>query len=497
MKEKSYTQLSLILDHLFIKSKDMASAIHVDASMVSRWRTGKRMLSNRSEHYANIIAFILDWDERMSYQNIISFLIDYYPSHSYETREEVKDAIDMWLSEKNITSGSPSSHALVPPQASNIGLNVLETTIQKKNAMLFLLDVAVSLSDNRNLYILLDTFVDKLLSEEKFYNNWIERLKAATAKGVTVHFIYSSYFLSSSIINMDNFLKLCFSQNYHAYYMTKSSGYPFMLCVLEESFAITNFVHIPNEKSSSFYTFSNRDLLYRFQHYYMEQLKSCQSFINYSSYPTRFFDRVNFSSDPERKLCCYDPTPFLFPVPPELFEELMDCNDFDAETKKLIMTRYKSMIYDPFMMADNVLTHNIILDISEMERSLATAKQVTMHTILTDEAIVVPRKFFAKYIRYIYDFVKKHMNSDDPPFDIFLITDSNSSLPRDCSVFTMDSLFAYIYSYSMNKYLMITNPSIAADMYRYIKTLWDELPEENHYTKSSLLLLRNLLDTLS
>ena len=295
MKEKSYTQLSLILDHLFIKSKDMASAIHVDASMVSRWRTGKRMLNNRSEHYANIIAFILDWDERMSYQNIISFLIDYYPSHSYETREEVKDAIDMWLSEKNITSGSPSSHALVPPQASNIGLNVLETTIQKKNAMLFLLDVAVSLSDNRNLYILLDTFVDKLLSEEKFYNNWIERLKAATAKGVTVHFIYSSYFLSSSIINMDNFLKLCFSQNYHAYYMTKSSGYPFMLCVLEESFAITNFVHIPNEKSSSFYTFSNRDLLYRFQHYYMEQLKSCQSFINYSSYPTRFFDRVNFS----------------------------------------------------------------------------------------------------------------------------------------------------------------------------------------------------------
>ena len=138
MKEKSYTQLSLILDHLFIKSKDMASAIHVDASMVSRWRTGKRMLNNRSEHYANIIAFILDWDERMSYQNIISFLIDYYPSHSYETREEVKDAIDMWLSEKNITSGSPSSHALVPPQASNIGLNVLETTIQKKNAMLFL-----------------------------------------------------------------------------------------------------------------------------------------------------------------------------------------------------------------------------------------------------------------------------------------------------------------------------------------------------------------------
>ena len=116
---------------------------------------------------------------------------------------------------------------------------------------------------------------------------------------------------------------------------------------------------------------------------------------------------------------------------------------------------------------------------------------------LTDEEIIVPRRFFTKYIQYIYDFIKTHMDSGNPPFDIFLITDSNASLPRDCSIFTMDSLFAYIYSYSINKYLMITMPAIAADMYRYIKTLWDELPEENHYTKSSLLLLKKLLDMLS
>ena len=89
------------------------------------------------------------------------------------------------------------------------------------------------------------------------------------------------------------------------------------------------------------------------------------------------------------------------------------------------------------------------------------------------------------------------MDSDTrPPFDIFLITSSTSTLPRDCSVLTVDSLFAYIHSYSMNKYLMITNPSIASDMYRYIKKIWDELPEENHYTKSSLLLLKRLLNTL-
>ena len=497
MKEKSYTQLSLILDHLFIKSKDLASAIHVDASMVSRWRTGKRILSNRSEHYANIINFILYWDERMNYQNIATFLIDYYPNNSYETRDDFHSAIDMWLSEKKISPSSPPEYPPVSSPAMNIQLNILDTTLQKKKAMLYLLDVALSLSDSRNLYILMDTFADKLLNEEDFYSKWIERLKMVTSKGITVHFIYSSYFLGSSIINMDNFLKLCFSENYHAYYMAKASGHPFMLCVLEESFAITNFVHIPDEKTSSFFTFSDRKLLYRFQHYYLEQLNNCTSFLNYYNYPNHFFDHMDFSSDAKRKLCCYDPTPFLFPVPPEFFKEILDYNGFDDESASLIMKRYMSIIYEPFMSADNVFTHNIRLDISEMARALRSADQIIMCKILTDEEIVIPRKFFSGYVQYIYDFIRKHMKSGNPPFDIFLITDSNMSLPRDSSVFTVDSLFAYIHSYSMNRYLMITNPAIATDMYRYIKKAWDKLPEENHYTKSSLLLLEKLLRTLS
>ena len=161
------------------------------------------------------------------------------------------------------------------------------------------------------------------------------------------------------------------------------------------------------------------------------------------------------------------------------------------------MKRYMSIIYEPFMSADNVFTHNIILDISEMARALRSADQIIMCKILTDEEIVIPRKFFSGYVQYIYDFIRKHMKSGNPPFDIFLITDSNMSLPRDSSVFTVDSLFAYIHSYSMNRYLMITNPAIATDMYRYIKKAWDKLPEENHYTKSSLLLLEKLLRTLS
>ena len=89
------------------------------------------------------------------------------------------------------------------------------------------------------------------------------------------------------------------------------------------------------------------------------------------------------------------------------------------------------------------------------------------------------------------------MEDNKPPFDIFLITDNDNTLPHDSSVFTVDGLFAYTYSYSMDRYLMITNPSIATDVYKYIKQVWDELPEENHYTKSSLLLLENLLSVLS
>lgn len=497
MKEKSYTQLSLILDHLFIPSKTLASAIHVDASMISRWRSNKRKLNNKSEHYSNIINFILYWDERINYQNIITFLVDYYPRNSYETRSDVYKAIDMWLSEQSISPSASSDHPLIPSPASTIQINTLNTITEKKNALLYMLDVALSLSDNRNLYILMDTSADKLLNDDNFYEKWIERLKILATRDVSIHFVYSGYFFGSSIINMDNFLNLCFSQNYHAYYMTKSGGHPFMLCVLEETFAITNFIYIPEEKNPAFFTFTDRKLLYRFRQYYLNQLNNCQQFVNYSNYPYNFFDRADFSKDEDRRLCCYDPTPFLFPVPPELFEELLDFNRFDTQTKASVMKRYMSIIYRPFMTADNPYTHNLILDINEMKKVLGSADNIIMCKILTEDEILIPRSFFSKYIETILDFIRAHMDGNKPPFDVFLITDSDATLPHDSSIFTVDGLFAYTHSYSMDKYLMITNPSIATDIYKYMRQVWDELPEENHYTKNSLLLLENLLAALS
>lgn len=64
------------------------------------------------------------------------------------------------------------------------------------NALLYMLDVALSLSDNRNLYILMDTSADKLLNDEHFYEKWIERLKLLATRDVSIHFIYSGYFLA-------------------------------------------------------------------------------------------------------------------------------------------------------------------------------------------------------------------------------------------------------------------------------------------------------------
>ena len=63
--------------------------------------------------------------------------------------------------------------------------------------------------------------------------------------------------------------------------------------------------------------------------------------------------------------------------------QILDYNGFDDESASLIMKRYMSIIYEPFMSADNVFTHNIILDISEMARALRSADQIIMCKILT------------------------------------------------------------------------------------------------------------------
>ena len=71
------TRLSVLMQYLHIKVLDLAEYLHIDPSLVSRWKNGNRPLLPDSAHFDNIIEYIFNRDKRAAYTNIKVFLKEY------------------------------------------------------------------------------------------------------------------------------------------------------------------------------------------------------------------------------------------------------------------------------------------------------------------------------------------------------------------------------------------------------------------------------------
>lgn len=60
MKNRTLSMIGFFIDSLHIKTVSMAAALHVDASLISKWKSGKRVLTDKSMYFDDVIAYFLE-----------------------------------------------------------------------------------------------------------------------------------------------------------------------------------------------------------------------------------------------------------------------------------------------------------------------------------------------------------------------------------------------------------------------------------------------------
>ena len=62
MTEKKLSTLGYLMDRLGLSTAGLARRLHVDASLVSKWRSGSRRLNVKSVYFEEICAMLLEQD---------------------------------------------------------------------------------------------------------------------------------------------------------------------------------------------------------------------------------------------------------------------------------------------------------------------------------------------------------------------------------------------------------------------------------------------------
>lgn len=489
---KSATPLSTLLKHLHISSLSLAQGIHVDPSLVSRWRNGKRKFGAKSTHFRRVIDFILDSDASLDYQNIISFLRGIFPNKKIVSRQDAFKAIYLFLSQPDPYFGH-ASYSL-PSTAHSTTLELISGDKEKESALINLMEQVLSCEPPVRLMLMFSEETDGLMERDDFYDTWIECLKAVIDAGHEVHYIYSNSNIRSNIVNLENFLFLCQKSNFNGYYLHQNTIPSFDLFLLEGHVMFTNLASSPKKSKSVLFCCSHPDVIDRGVYQYENMLTLCSPlFRDNSSEVNQIINALHGLRNFRSHIYLYGSSVFILPVSAATFAGLLELNHFSPAEKHAALARYDTLISAPFNRASNY-SFNIILNTDNILHSFKESEQVFFPKLFSSKEIVIPKSYYQIYLNDILETLTE--NKSPANSTISLVT---KSLPisQNVFVYTVENMYTYVYSdVASTEYdrLFFTDTLFNGEIYQYLDKFYHSLPEESSSFHRLVLLLSQLLE---
>lgn len=194
MQEKSLSTLGYILDFMNIQTVSMSRAIHVDASLVSKWKTGARNLSEKSIYFEDVIDYLLEQSKKTNHYYLENALMNFYPHESIRDDFHLESLLRQALSGKKTIKALNRSQFL-SDQTKAVSSLVFEENSGKREAVKRLLDYAENMTIPGELIFVDAEEFTWLLEDNAFTEEFCSRIEALLQNGFRAKFIihYSSY----------------------------------------------------------------------------------------------------------------------------------------------------------------------------------------------------------------------------------------------------------------------------------------------------------------
>ncbi len=110
-KKMTGSHISKLMEVFGVSGKELADAIHVDYSLISKWRLLKRRLPLSSPHTRRIADYFMSLDLQTGYARIKKLLHTSYPETPMETKKKIEVLLCKWLSHVDLPE---NAHVFTP-----------------------------------------------------------------------------------------------------------------------------------------------------------------------------------------------------------------------------------------------------------------------------------------------------------------------------------------------------------------------------------------------
>lgn len=337
MKNKSISTLGYIMEQLNIHTVSMSQALHVDASLVSKWKRGNRVLSPKSVYFDDIIDYLLQESTQTLHQNLKDALLDIYP------QEEITDDVKLELLLRQLLSSKMPQHKspenkLVSETSTSVSALIFNENSGRREAVQKMLDYAETMTNPGEFLFVDSEEFGWLLENPDFAKEFVNRIENLIHRGFHATFVinYSSYKERLQRL-FDECSSLIFHRNinwyYNEYYDQAMLNYS--IYILNKAISLLGF---SAEMDHSTMIFTDTSLVLKHELFAQNVIKNCHPLFNY--FDISEIQKVIFSVSQFRKngsLYSFLPSPLFISAAPELLKDILASNGINNQISKICL----------------------------------------------------------------------------------------------------------------------------------------------------------------
>lgn len=431
MRKKSLSPLGYIMECLGIQTVSMSRILHVDASLVSKLKTGDRNLSEKSIYFNNIIDYILKESEKSNHESLKNALMHLYPHKKITDNSQIESLLRQALAKDKSNETSKEQNILLE------GSKVIPTLIFEENsgrrsAISKLLDYAETMTTPGEIIFFDSEEFNWLLEDQKFSEQFTERIESLLQNGFHAKFVihYSSY--------RDRFVRLfnkcsplIFHRNidwyYYEYY--DETIFNFSFFILNRAISLLG-LSAENANSTTM-VFTDNSLVIRHKVLTNHVIDQCKRLFT-SFNPSQISEVINNIYNFSRKNAFFSflPAPAFIAVKEDLLKEVLEYNGISKENiqKCLELNNKLRKITSSYFSKKNMPKEPFI-HIFQLEEMIKRAKSKPFIsgslTLLGGKSVKIRPEQYAQELRNLADGLIKHDN-----LQVVLVSEKDSiSLP--------------------------------------------------------------------
>lgn len=496
------SKLAYLMDAMGVTGKELSKVLHVDYTLISKWRNNSRQLTVRSSYLEKVAAYFLSLDDAQ-HSIIRQLLEESYGNADESSSEALLQQFALWLCDPRPQQVA-DSQTIIPDRANyryTAKFDAYYGDKGRRTAVLRFMDCVLALPPGQRLLLHSQEDMAWLLEDTGFLRTWREKLTQVIQRGDHITIIHTVDRDAKDIAPIvSHWLPLHLSGRIQSYFQPQYIDTPGKsTCFLLQDTAVITGTAISGGKTPRYTAyFTDPDTLANQQAMFAALLAQCRPLL--TAFPTSpsgsVLERFLEASQRPYDTILFSPTPTIATMPEETLREVLRANHVREEGAQACLRLHQATYVAVASARPNCRIRHLY-DLAATEQLMLQGESLVdpYLSLLAEKEVHVSRHQLKSHLQHIVFLLNNVSN-----YEVGLVSRTDTSTLRGITVWIKENELVGASTPVPQKHghfaVLAEEPTVVNSFYHYFTDLWHAIPRVDRSKPGVVARLTRMAESL-